>query len=73
MEKTMKYIEVFITVLLSFIFAISSHAEQGDFPVHAGPYLGQKQPGFIGKNTSSEQMTKNLSGLFFSGQSCTVF
>jgi len=69
----MKYREVFITILLSFIFAISSHAEPGDFPVHAGPHLGQKQPGFVGKIASSEQMTKNGSGLFFSGQSCTVF
>jgi hypothetical protein len=69
----MKYIEVFVTVLLSVIFAISNHAEQGDFPVHAGPYLGQKQPGFIGKNTSSEQMKKNGPRLFFSGQSFTVF
>jgi CubicO group peptidase (beta-lactamase class C family) len=40
----MKCIKVFVTVLLSFIFAISSYAEQGDFPAHAGLYLGQPSP-----------------------------
>src|SRR5512136_2946306 len=40
----MKYIKIFVSVLLSFIFIVRSHAEQGDFPGHAGPYLGQPSP-----------------------------
>jgi hypothetical protein len=73
MEETMKYRRVFIAILLSFLSVISSHAEQGDFLIHTGLYFGQKQPGCIGKNASSEQMTRILSGRYFSGQSCTVF
>lgn len=64
---------IFVSILLSLLFGLNGPVQQGDFPVHTGPYLGQKKPGFIGNNVSSEQITKNWSGLFFSGQRCTVF
>lgn len=64
---------IFVSILLSLLFGLNGPVQRGDFPVHTGPYLGQKQARFIGKNASSEQITKNWSGLFFSGQSCTVF
>jgi len=35
----------FLWGLLCLISAIGSHAQQGDFPVLQGPYLGQKPPG----------------------------
>lgn len=35
----------FVGILLSIIFVFISHAQQGDFPVLKGPYLGQKPPG----------------------------
>jgi len=41
----MKYRAIFIAFLLYFILASSSHAQQDDFPVLTGPYLGQKPPG----------------------------
>jgi len=36
---------IFITVLLCFILVLSGYAQQNDFPVFKGPYLGQKPPG----------------------------
>lgn len=32
-------------ILLSVIFVLSSHAQQADFPILQGPYIGQKPPG----------------------------
>jgi len=62
-----------MTILLSFLCALSGDAGQGDAPVHAGPSLVQEQLGLIKKNASSEQVTENGSGLFFPGQRCTIF
>lgn len=41
----MKHRVIFLGMLLSLIYAISSHAQHNDFPVLKGPYLGQKPPG----------------------------
>ncbi len=41
----MKQRTIFIAILLSLIFTIVSHAQQGDIPILKGPYLGQKPPG----------------------------
>ncbi len=41
----MKPKAIFVGLLLSLIFVFSSQAQQGDFPVLKGPYLGQKPPG----------------------------
>lgn len=62
----------FLTILLSFIFVLCRQAEQGDVPVRTGPSLVQRPRELIGKHPSSKQLTENPSGLFFSGQSCTV-
>jgi len=40
-----KHRAICIAIVLSIIFVISSHAQQNDFPVLKGPYLGQKAPG----------------------------
>jgi len=36
-----------VGILLSIIFVFSSNAQQEDFPVLKGPYLGQKPPGMV--------------------------
>jgi Tol biopolymer transport system component len=41
----MKQGAIFIGIFLSILFVFSSHAQQGDFPVLKGSYLGQKPPG----------------------------
>ena len=41
----MKHREICIAILLSITFIFSSHAQQKEFPVLKGPYLGQKPPG----------------------------
>jgi len=41
----MKYRAIFVGILLSILFVFSSNAQQDDFPVLKGPYLGQKPPG----------------------------
>lgn len=41
----MKPKAVFIGIILSIIFVFSSNAQQGDFPILKGLYLGQKPPG----------------------------
>ena len=41
----MKYRAIFVGILLSIIFVFISCAQQEDFPVLKGPYLGQKPPG----------------------------
>ena len=41
----MKHRMIFITIVLSFMSAMGSQAQQGDLPVLKGPYLGQKPPG----------------------------
>ena len=41
----MKQRTIFIGILLFIIFVFISHAQQGDFPILKGPYLGQKPPG----------------------------
>jgi Tol biopolymer transport system component len=41
----MKNRAVFIGILLSIMIVFISHAQQDDFPVLKGPYLGQKPPG----------------------------
>jgi len=41
----MKSKTISIGILLSITFVFSSHAQQDDFPVLKGPYLGQKPPG----------------------------
>ena len=43
----MKSRGVFIAILVSLLFVFSSYAQQNDFPVLKGPYLGQKPPGTI--------------------------
>lgn len=63
----------FLTILLSFIFVLCRQAERADVPVRTGPSLVQGMRELIGKHPSSKQRTENPSGLFFSGQSCTVF
>jgi len=34
-----------VGVLVTTVFASNSLAQQGDFPILKGPYLGQKAPG----------------------------
>ena len=41
----MKSKTIFIGIFMFSIFVFSSHAQQDDFPVLKGPYLGQKPPG----------------------------
>jgi len=41
----MKLRAIIAGILLSFIFIFVCHAQQDDFPVVKGPYLGQKPPG----------------------------
>ncbi len=41
----MKHRTIFIAILISLIFAIVCHTQQGDIPILKGPYLGQKPPG----------------------------
>ncbi len=41
----MKQRAIFIRILLSIIFVVINHAQQDDFPLLKGPYLGQKPPG----------------------------
>lgn len=41
----MKHRAIFGGILLSIIFVFNSNAQQGDFPILKGPYLGQKPPG----------------------------
>jgi Tol biopolymer transport system component len=41
----MKHRTLLAGMLLSLTFIFSSHAQQNDFPVLKGPYLGQKPPG----------------------------
>ena len=41
----MKSRTIFGGILLSIIFVLMSTAQQSDFPVLKGPYLGQKPPG----------------------------
>jgi hypothetical protein len=41
----MKPIAIYVGILLSIIFVFISHAQQDDFPVLKGPYLGQRPPG----------------------------
>ena len=43
----MKREAIYIGILLSVISVFTSHAQQGDFPVLIGPYLGQQPPGDI--------------------------
>lgn len=43
-EKTMKHKEICIAIVLSVTFEFSSHAQQDNFPVLTGPYLGQTPP-----------------------------
>jgi hypothetical protein len=45
MKKTTKSKSFFNGILLSIIFIFNSSAQQDDFPVLKGPYLGQKPPG----------------------------
>jgi Tol biopolymer transport system component len=47
MKQTMKQRAIYVGILLSVIFVFISHAQQDDFPVLNGPYLGQKPPGNI--------------------------
>jgi hypothetical protein len=42
-----KHRTTYIIILLSLIFVIGSHAQQDDFPMLTGSYLGQKPPGMI--------------------------
>ncbi len=41
----MKYRAIFVGIFLSLLLIFSSHAQQDEFPVLKGPYLGQKPPG----------------------------
>ncbi len=41
----MKYRAILVGILLAFVFAFISAAQQDDFPILKGPYLGQKPPG----------------------------
>ena len=41
----MKYRAIYLGILLSAMFVFMSCAQQDDFPVLKGPYLGQKPPG----------------------------
>ena len=41
----MKFRAIYAGILFSIIFIFSGHAQQDDFPVLEGPYLGQKPPG----------------------------
>lgn len=43
----MKTKAIFFGILLSIFFVLMINAQQGDFPVLKGPYLGQKLPGNI--------------------------
>jgi hypothetical protein len=43
----MKHRVILVEILISIIFIFSSNAQQDDFPVLKGPYLGQKPPGMI--------------------------
>ncbi len=41
----MKYRVLFVGMMLPLLFMLIGHAQQDDFPVLKGPYLGQKPPG----------------------------
>ncbi len=41
----MKQKILFFGILLSMFFMFTSYAQQDDFPVFKGPYIGQKTPG----------------------------
>ncbi|MGB7295763.1 MAG: hypothetical protein WBC70_09265 [Candidatus Aminicenantales bacterium] len=41
----MKKEAIDVGILLPLIFIVASQAQQSDFPVLKGPYLGQKPPG----------------------------
>jgi len=43
----MKHRVIYVGILLAVIFVFMSHAQQDDFPVLKGPYLGQTLPGNI--------------------------
>ena len=43
----MKQKAVMAGILFSILFVFSSHAQQDDFSVLKGPYLGQKPPGLV--------------------------
>jgi hypothetical protein len=45
----MKYGAIFIGIILSIAYVFASSAQQDDFPVLKGPYLGQKAPGMMPK------------------------
>jgi hypothetical protein len=43
--NTLKYMSIFVGVLLFVIFGTSSLAQKDDAPVLKGPYFGQDPPG----------------------------
>jgi len=43
----MRFRAIFVGILLSITFVFTSKAQQDEFPVLKGPYLGQKPPGMI--------------------------
>jgi len=58
-EKNMKYGAIYVGILLSIVFVFHSHAQQSDFPILKGPYLGQKQPGIVPVVFASDVVSTN--------------
>lgn len=71
----MKPKAIYVGILLSILFAFSSHAQQDEFPVLKGPYLGQKPPGmmpeiFAPGFVSTNKYTENSCSFFSDGREC---
>jgi len=55
----MKPKAIFAGILLSIIFVFSGNAQQDEFPVLKGPYLGQKPPGMTPEVFAPDVVSKN--------------
>jgi len=64
----MKYITFFIGILVSILCVFICNAQQNDFPVLKGPYLGQKPPGM-----TPEVFAPNILNTLKMGAFCSVF
>ena len=55
----MKSKTIFFGILLSIIFVFGSNAQQDDFPILKGPYLGQKPPGMTPEIFAPEVISRD--------------
>lgn len=66
----MKPKAICVGILLPILFVSCINAQQGDFPVLKGPYLGQKPPGMTPEIVSTEKYGENRCTFSHDGREC---